>query len=97
VAVHQISPDWMSTEEPRQWPCTAKGTGLGAEQCGATPASVWRRFCANGHSREVRMCGSHAALAAAGMVACTECIDKGTHCLAQLVPVDLVLLGHIGG
>lgn len=96
MAVHEITPDWMSTQEPRQQPCRAAGTGYRAALCGATPASRWRRICANGHTRETWLCGTHATLAAFGYVACAECADKGTASRAQLVPVDLILLGHAG-
>jgi hypothetical protein len=86
-----------STNEPREFPCQAGGIGPGAIQCGATPSSRWERYCDNGHTREVRLCPSHAVLIAKGYGACTECLDKGTSAAAKLRPLDLILLGHIGG
>jgi hypothetical protein len=32
-----------------------------------------------------------------GLVACTECLDKGTSAQAMISPADLILLGHAGG
>lgn len=93
VPARHVVPD---LKVPRMHPCEASGTGLAARKCGATPASLWRRFCHNGHSREVRLCPSHAALITRGMGACTECADRGFAARAFLAPVDLLLLGHAG-
>jgi hypothetical protein len=81
---------------PRMHPCEAAGTGPGAQQCGATPASLWRRYCANGHSREVWLCGTHAAVITRGMGACADCADRGTAAAAMITPVDLLWCGHAG-
>jgi hypothetical protein len=81
---------------PRMHPCEATGTGPFAVQCGATPASLWRRWCANGHSREVRLCGTHAAVITRGMGACADCAARGATAPAMLEPADLLLLGHAG-
>lgn len=86
-----------STNEEREYPCVAGGIGTGATLCGATPASLWERYCENGHSRECRLCSSHALLIAQGRGACSECLEKGIDGQALLRPVDLVLLGHVGG
>jgi hypothetical protein len=86
----------LSTNEAREYPCQAKGVGPHVMVCGATPASLWERYCNNGHSRDVRLCPSHAVIFARGNGACSECLDKGTTCVAQLRPKDLILLGHIG-
>jgi hypothetical protein len=85
-----------STNEARMHPCQASGTGPHAQVCGATPASVWERYCVNGHSRDVRLCPSHAFVIASGQGACCECADKGTSSQALLRPKDLILLGHLG-
>jgi hypothetical protein len=86
-----------STNEVRQYPCQARGIGPFSAQCGATPASLWERYCVNGHTREVRLCPAHAVLIARGHGACTECLDKGTASAVMLRPLDLLLLGHAGG
>jgi hypothetical protein len=86
-----------SLDEPRMEPCRAGGTGPGAQECGATPASLWLRYCLNNHRRRVRLCGTHAAMTTRGLVACTECLDKGTSAQAMISPADLILLGHAGG
>lgn len=81
---------------PRMHPCAAAGTGPHAVRCGATPASLWRRYCVNGHSREVLLCGTHAAVITRGMGACRECADRGLDVMAMISPVDLLLCGHAG-
>lgn len=91
MAVHLIEPRWPDAEVPRAYPCQATGTGPHAVTCGATPASVWRRFCHNGHSREVRLCGSHAALITRGLGSCAECASRGFDERAFLTPVELLL------
>ena len=85
-----------STNEERMHPCEAKGVGTHVMLCGATPASLWERYCQNGHSRLVRLCPSHANTMAMGYGLCAECIDHGTSSPALLRPKDLILLGHIG-
>lgn len=87
-----------STNEVRQCPCVAGGVGPFAQRCGATPASRWERYCDNGHTREVRLCPSHARLFANGYGVCSECLDKRVliPCAVKLRPLDLILLGHFG-
>ena len=80
---------------PRMHPCEAAGTGPGPA-CGATPASLWRRYCVNGHSRQVRLCGTHAAVITRGMGACAECVGRGVDARAMITPVDLLWCGHAG-
>lgn len=95
--VHQIEPRWLTLAEPLMHPCQAGGVGAGATACGATPASLWRRYCRNGHSRQVRLCGSHALLITLGRGACADCIARGAGDVpAELEPVDLLLAGHAG-
>jgi hypothetical protein len=97
MATYQISfGSGPSTNEEREHPCVAGGVGPGAQLCGATPASLWERYCENGHSRECRLCPSHALLIARGNGACSECLAKGVDGRALLRPVDLILLGHVG-
>jgi len=86
-----------STNESREYPCQAKGVGPHAIECGATPSSLWERYCRNGHIREVRLCPSHALIIARGFGVCTQCIERGITSEALLRPKDLVLLGHVGG
>lgn len=88
VPARHVVPD---LKVPRMWPCEASGTGLAAQMCGATPASLWRRSCHNGHSREVRLCPAHAQLITSGMGACAECADRGFGAQAFLTPVELLL------
>lgn len=90
MAILTVEPRWPSLDVPRAWPCQAAGIGPGAQVCGATPAGLWRRLCANKHERDVRLCGSHAALSTAGLVACAECADRGVHAAARLEPLDLI-------
>jgi hypothetical protein len=95
VAVHLVTPVRHVVPDlkvPRMWPCEASGTGLAARKCGATPASLWRRSCRNGHSRDVRLCPSHAQLITSGLGACAECADRGAAAAAFLAPVDLVFV-----
>jgi hypothetical protein len=80
----------------RAHPCEAGGIGPHASLCGATPASVWRRRCGNGHERDVRLCGQHASLISQTPQACRDCLDRGVACVAVILPVDLLLLGHAG-
>jgi hypothetical protein len=97
MAVHQLQfGAGSSTNEAREYPCQAKGTGAHTMVCGATPSSLWERYCRNGHSREVRLCPSHANLIARGYGACSDCIERGVSTEALLRPKDLILLGHIG-
>jgi hypothetical protein len=91
MAVHLIEPQWPDAKVPRMHPCQAGGTGPHAATCGATPASLWRRYCANGHSREVRLCGSHAALITRGLGSCAECAGRGVAAVAMISPVELLL------
>jgi hypothetical protein len=95
--VHQIEPRWPTLAEPLMHPCQAGGIGAGAQACGATPASLWRRYCRWGHSRRVRLCGSHALLITLGRGACSECVARGAGDVpAQLEAVDLLMAGHAG-
>lgn len=90
MAILTVEPLWPSLDVPRAHPCEAAGTGPGAQMCGATPASLWRRSCPNRHSRDARLCGSHAALAVTGLVACAECAARGVASAAMLEPLDLI-------
>lgn len=72
-------------------PCKAGGIGPHAIECGATPASLWQRYCDNGHTRDVHLCGSHANLIAQGRGQCRECEDKGVTVVAKLRPLKLLL------
>lgn len=95
--VIQLHPRWLTTAEPLMHPCQAGGVGSGATACGATPASLWRRYCRNGHERRVRLCGTHALLITLGRGACADCIAAGAGDMpAMLEPVDLLLAGHAG-
>jgi hypothetical protein len=94
MAVYDLAPWVPDLAEPRMAPCQATGIGTGAICCGATPASLWRRWCFNGHEREVRLCGVHAKMITAGMARCDDCARRGVICAATLAPVDLLLLGH---
>lgn len=93
MAVHELAPAIPDLAEPRMAPCQAAGIGTGAV-CGATPASLWRRTCANAHERDCWLCGIHAKMTAAGMARCDDCARRGVICAAALEPVDLLLLGH---
>jgi hypothetical protein len=90
MAILTIEPLWPSLDVPRAWPCEAAGTGPGAQACGATPAGLWRRLCGNKHERDVRLCGSHAALSTLGLVACAECTARGVASAVMLEPLDLI-------
>jgi hypothetical protein len=94
--VHQIAPWIPDLKVPRMHPCQATGIGPGATGCGATPASAWLRWCFNGHTRDVWLCGVHAKMIAAGMSACADCASRGVASAAWIKPVDLLLLGHAG-
>jgi len=96
VAILEITPQWVDAKVPRARPCQAGGIGAHAQVCGATPASLWERSCANGHVREVWLCGSHAVLIAKHLGQCRECADRGVTCAAVIRPLDLILLGHAG-
>ena len=61
---------------PRMTPCTAR-TGP-KEECGATPVSLYRRYCVvPSHERKIWICPVHANLVAAGLSMCRECADRG--------------------
>lgn len=46
-------------------------------ECGATPASLYRRECGvAGHSREIWVCPVHAMYVGAGMAICRECAGR---------------------
>jgi hypothetical protein len=93
---------WLDFTAPtlpalRWWPCTATGLPPHEQPCGATPASLWRRWCPNGHSDRVRLCGTHAALVTLGCCRCRPCAERGAGFVpASIAPVDLVLLGYVG-
>jgi hypothetical protein len=94
VTVHLITPQWDDAHVPRAWPCTAGGIGPHAQECGATPAGLWERYCDNGHARKVHLCGSHALLITRGFGRCADCSDRGVTCAAKIRPVDLPLAGY---
>ena len=60
----------------RMWPCSA--LVLSKTECGATPASLYRRYCVvPSHARKIWLCPVHAALVAAGGSICRECAAVG--------------------
>jgi hypothetical protein len=97
MSVHEVSPLIPSLDVPRAHPCEASGIGPGSVACGATPASEWERYCLNGHTRQVRLCGIHAAMITSGGGQCADCADRGAVSMAMLRPLDLLLAGHAGG
>jgi hypothetical protein len=91
VTIHLLEMKAPSLDVPRMHPCEAGGTGPHAQLCGATPASLWRKSCANGHDRDVRLCGSHARLITMSLGACRECTDHGFQVAAKIEPVEMLL------
>ena len=94
-----ISPLVPTLDAPRAHPCQAEGIGPGAVQCGAAPASRWRRRClvVPSHVRDCWLCGTHAKMITGlGRGRCGECAAHGvsSQCVAE--PLDLLLLGHAG-
>jgi hypothetical protein len=75
------------------WPCQAGGTGPLARQCGATPASLWRRWCHHGHERECWLCPVHAKMIASGLGTCADCADRGVSTRAWLAPLRMIITG----
>jgi len=92
--VHTIEPAIHDLHVPRMHPCQAKGIGPGAIECGATPASYWRRWCLNQHQRDCWLCPVHAQMVAAGTSWCSDCAARGVAGTAYLKPLDLLLLDH---
>jgi hypothetical protein len=92
MAVHQVEPSWPTLDVPRMHPCEAAGVGPGAVTCGATPASLWERSCGTpSHTREARLCGSHAAMTILGLVGCRECLARGAVAAVTLRPLEILL------
>lgn len=96
MAAHELAPLIPDLHEPRMHGCQAAGIGTVFAECGATPASRWRRWCFNSHERECWLCGFHAKMIAAGLARCDDCARRGVIAVAWLDPIDLLLSGHAG-
>lgn len=83
MTVLQISPAIPSLGIPRGHPCSA---AISVEdECGATPASLYRRSCGVlSHTRQVWLCPVHATMAGMGNAICRECIRRGGISLVRL-------------
>ena len=61
---------------PRAEPCSA--LVLPKVECGATPASLYLRYCTvPSHARKVWLCPVHASLVSIGGSICRECASRG--------------------
>jgi hypothetical protein len=82
--IFQVSPAIPDLRLARMYPCSAI---IAPEtECGATPASLYRRTCGViSHARNVWLCPVHAAIAACGGAMCQECARAGGIVTARLV------------
>jgi hypothetical protein len=88
VAVYPLEFIAPSENVPRMHPCAA-WMDQDARTCGATPAWLYRRVCAHGHTRDVWLCTTHEALVSrTGGAACRDCAGLGQW--AHRCPVALV-------
>lgn len=95
LTIHLLDFKAPSLDVPRMHPCQATGTGPHAVACGATPASLWRRSCANGHERDCWLCPAHARLLATSLGQCADCAGRGAAGVrAVIAPVELLLAGY---
>lgn len=63
---------------PRGHPCGAYSAD-GSAACGATPAEPYVKTCPHGHTRKIRLCGTHAAEAVTARASCRDCATDRTH------------------
>jgi hypothetical protein len=86
MPAYLLNPYIPDLRVPRSYPCgalTAPET-----ECGATPASLYRRGCGVlSHTREVWLCPVHASMAACGGAICRDCALRG-----GISPVFLIRL-----
>lgn len=60
----------------RMWPCSA--FVMPEIECGATPASKYRRRCGvESHAKLIWLCPVHAAIVACGGSICKDCAQRG--------------------
>jgi hypothetical protein len=61
---------------PRMQPCSA--VVAPRIECGATPASLYRRYCTvPSHERIIWLCAVHASVVVCNASVCRECADVG--------------------
>jgi hypothetical protein len=88
MAIFTISPAIPDLKVFRAYPC---GAIVAPDvECGATPASLYQRFCGvTGHDRDIWLCPVHATLAICGGAICQECAKAG-----GVIPVVLIRLSE---
>jgi hypothetical protein len=61
---------------PRMEPCSA--VVAPRIECGATPASLYRRYCTvPSHERKIWLCPVHASVVASNGSICRDCAERG--------------------
>jgi len=86
LTVDPVAPD---AKVSRGYPCGALPGGKPAE-CGATPAELYVKTCPHGHTRTVRLCGTHFAEVITARASCRDCAADSAHphaCAVGIFPM----------
>jgi hypothetical protein len=76
MSILPVGPVIPDLHVPRMEPCSARISPI--LECGATPASLYSRYCTvPSHERKIWLCPIHAAIVATGGSICRECADAG--------------------